>query len=84
MRTPLEILNDLRHTTEWSKPNMKYDETMRLIDELEIVLSTPQQVEAPVIETPVVIESTVVESPVEKTEVVEETPKKKISKKKTE
>ena len=39
MRTTQEILADLRHTTEWSQPNIKYNEFITLINELEEVLS---------------------------------------------
>ena len=39
MRTTQQILADLRHTTEWSQPNIKYNETMALINELEAVLN---------------------------------------------
>jgi AAA15 family ATPase/GTPase len=38
MRTPLEIIADLKNTTYWSQPNIKYTETMNLLDELEASL----------------------------------------------
>jgi len=38
MRTAPQILADLRHTTEWSQPNVRYNEFITLIDELEAVL----------------------------------------------
>ena len=38
MRTAQQILADLRHTTEWSQPNVRYNEFIALIDELEAVL----------------------------------------------
>ena len=77
MRTPLEILNHLRHVTEWSRPNIKFDETMALISELEEVLSTTQIIESKeeiveIIEEPVV-EEPIIEEPV----ITEETPKKR-------
>lgn len=39
MRTAQQILADLRHTTEWSQPNVRYTEFIALIDELETVLA---------------------------------------------
>ena len=39
MRTAQQILADLRHTTEWSQPNVRYNEFITLIDELETVLA---------------------------------------------
>jgi len=39
MRTAQQILADLRHTTEWSQPNVRYNEFIALIDELEAVLT---------------------------------------------
>ena len=39
MRTAQQILADLRHTTEWSQPNVRYNEFITLIDELEAVLA---------------------------------------------
>jgi len=38
MRTIKEIISDLRKTTEWSKPNIKYKEFVSLINELETTL----------------------------------------------
>lgn len=38
MRTAQQILADLRHTTEWSQPNVRYNEFIVLIEELEAVL----------------------------------------------
>jgi hypothetical protein len=38
MRTIKEIISDLRKTTEWSKPNIKYKEFVSLISELETTL----------------------------------------------
>lgn len=72
MRTAQQILADLRHTTEWSQPNVRYNEFITLIDELETVLANvkttiekaekPAKVEA-VVET---VEETV-EAPKAKT-----------------
>ena len=39
MRTAQQILADLRHTTEWSQPNVRYNEFIVLINELEAVLT---------------------------------------------
>jgi hypothetical protein len=39
MRTAQQILADLRQTTEWSQPNVRYNEFITLIDELEAVLA---------------------------------------------
>ena len=47
MRTPQEIINELKHVTYWSQPNIKYAETMNLINELEVTL---YPVEEPVVE----------------------------------
>jgi hypothetical protein len=47
MRTPQEIINELKHVTYWSQPNIKYTETMNLINELEATL---YPVEEPVVE----------------------------------
>ena len=74
MRTAPQILADLRHTTEWSQPNVRYNEFITLIDELEAVLAnvktTIDKAEKP---TPV---ETVVEVVAEVVEVTE-TPKTK-------
>jgi hypothetical protein len=74
MRTAPQILADLRHTTEWSQPNVRYNEFITLIDELEAVLdgvkTTIDKAEKP---TPV---ETVVEVVAEVVEVTE-TPKAK-------
>jgi len=39
MRIPIEIIADLKHVTHWSQPNIKFGETMALINELETVLT---------------------------------------------
>jgi ppGpp synthetase/RelA/SpoT-type nucleotidyltranferase len=69
MRTAPQILADLRHTTEWSQPNVRYNEFITLIDELEAVLdgvkTTIDKAEKP---TPV---ETVVEVVAEVAEVTE-------------
>ena len=39
MREPLEIIADLKHVTHWSQPNIKFEETMHLLNELESALT---------------------------------------------
>jgi hypothetical protein len=56
MRTPLEIIAELKHVTYWSQPNIKYDETMKLLNELEATLNPIEEV---VVEEPIVEELTV-------------------------
>jgi hypothetical protein len=74
MRTAPQILADLRHTTEWSQPNVRYNEFITLIDELEAVLdgvkTTIDKAEKPTpVETVVEVDEVVAE--------VTETPKAK-------
>jgi hypothetical protein len=45
MRTAKEIIDQLRQTTEWSLPNIKYQETMDLINELDEVINSVSLVE---------------------------------------
>ena len=40
MRNTNEIIADLKHNVEWSQPNVKYNDLMNLIEELEQVLNT--------------------------------------------
>jgi len=54
MRTPQEIIHDLKNITYWSQPNMKYEEIMNLLSELEATFSPVEKVV--VVETPVVEE----------------------------
>ena len=71
MRTAQQILADLRHTTEWSQPNVRYNEFITLINELETVLANvkttiekaekPEKVET-VVEAPVEIVAEVTET----------------------
>ena len=42
MRTPLEIVTEIKHVTEWSRPNMAFEQTMTLLNELEAAISPPQ------------------------------------------
>jgi hypothetical protein len=69
MRTTQEILANLRHTTEWSQPNIKYNEFVTLINELEEALTPKTTTEKPVEKT--------VEAKVETVEETVETPKAK-------
>jgi hypothetical protein len=39
MRTPLEITSELKHVTYSSQPNIRFHETMALLNELEITLN---------------------------------------------
>ena len=69
MRTTQQILADLRHTTEWSQPNIKYNETMALINELEAVLNEVKTtIDKAAKPTPVEPVAEVVEEVVEVTE----------------
>jgi hypothetical protein len=49
MRTPLEIVTELKHVTEWSRPNMAFEQTMTLLNELEEAIS-PKQPEPTIVE----------------------------------
>jgi len=78
MREPLEIIANLKQVTYWSQPNIKFDETMQLLNELENAL-TPVEVEPivekPIVEEPIVeevIEEVVVEELITEEPVVEE------------
>ena len=78
MEKLLEIISQLRHVTEWSQPNMKFDETMALINELEkevnaLQASEPKEEIVEVPQEPITIEEVVTEEPV----VNEEAPKKR-------
>jgi len=52
MRTPQEIILEFRDVLYWSQPNMKHDEMLALINELEASL-TP--VEEPIVEAEQVV-----------------------------
>jgi len=69
MRTPQEIIASLKHATYWSQPNIKYTETMNLLNELEASLFPTEEVvvEEPTVE---VVEEVIIEEPT--VEVVEE------------
>ena len=43
MRTPLEIIGELKHVTYWSQPNIKFNETMALLNELETSLNPVEE-----------------------------------------
>lgn len=64
MRNIQEIITDLRSTLEWSQPNVRYNEFLSLINELELV-SSPKP--PPVKETTTVVEEPVTEEPKPKT-----------------
>jgi len=79
MRTPEEIIIDVKNILYWSQPILKYDEILNFINELEATLKTPIEVlpvveeviEEPIIgeilevtfSEPVLIEEVVVEEP---------------------
>ena len=48
MRTPLEIIAQLKHVTYWSQPNIAFTETMALINELETVLTVEEIIDNPI------------------------------------
>jgi hypothetical protein len=50
MRTPLEIISELKHVTYWSQPNLKFNETMALLNELETSLSPIEEIIEPTLE----------------------------------
>ena len=79
MRNPLEIVAELKNVTHWSQPNIKYNETMALLNELEAALNPTQPIEKTV-EKPVVEKTfeEVISDIVEEVfpEVTEETPTK--------
>jgi hypothetical protein len=71
MRTPQEIINELKHVTYWSQPNIKYTETMNLINELEATL---YPVEEPVVEESIIeVSIDVVEQPIVESLTIETT-----------
>jgi len=48
MKTPLEIISELKHVTNWSQPNIKFRETMDLLNELETLLTVKEIIENPI------------------------------------
>ena len=59
MRTQLEIIQELKHVTYWSQPNIKHDEMMSLLNELEATLNPTE----PVVEAiPEMIEEMIAEA----------------------
>jgi hypothetical protein len=69
MRTLEEIIAELKHVTYWSQPNIKYTETMNLLNELEATLNP---IKEPVVEEPIVEEVVTLEEPVIEETVIEE------------
>jgi len=79
MRTQLEIIQELKHVTYWSQPNIKHDEMMALLNELEATLNPteptveviPEMIEEMIAEAVEVAEEPVAEKlavvPVKKT-----------------
>jgi hypothetical protein len=83
MRTPQEIIAELKNVTYWSQPNIKFNDTMALLNELEATLNPVE--EEPIIEEPIVEEEPTVEEPTVEEPTVEENPvaKKPTAKKTT-
>jgi hypothetical protein len=66
MRTPQEIISEFRNVLYWSQPNLKHDEMLNLINELENTLFPSETViEEQIIET-------IINNPIEFTEPTEE------------
>jgi len=87
MRTPLEIIAEFRNVLYWSQPNMKHDEMLALINELEATLFPVEEImviEEPVIEEPIVevVEEVVIEETVTEEPTVEIAAPKKTTRKK--
>jgi len=63
MRTPLEIVTELKHVTEWSRPNMAFEQTMTLLNELEEAISPsqPKPVIAEIVEVVEVVRLVLIE-----------------------
>ena len=80
MRTPQEIIAELKHVTYWSQPNIKFNDTMALLNELEATLNPVEEepiIEEIIIEEPIVEEEpTVEEKPVIKKPAAKKTTKK--------
>jgi hypothetical protein len=77
MRNPQEIISEFRTVLHWSQPNLKHDDMLALLNELESTLFPTEEVvvEEPIVETvveEVVVEETVTEEPTVEV-VVEET-----------
>jgi len=53
MRTPQEIIAELKNVTYWSQPNIKFNDTMALLNELEATLNPVE--EEPIIDTEQVV-----------------------------
>jgi hypothetical protein len=66
MRTPQEIISEFKNVLYWSQPNMKYNEMLALINELENTLSPSEAV----IEEETIM--SIIENPIEFTEPTEE------------
>jgi hypothetical protein len=60
MRTPQQIISELKNSIHCSQPNIRFIELMSLANELEYVINTEAS-KNEIIETPVVVETPVVE-----------------------
>jgi len=85
MRTPLEIIAELKHVTYWSQPNLKFNETIALLNELETTLSPVEEIideiiaktVEEVVDPQIIIEEPVTEIPTVKKPVTKKTTPKK-------
>ncbi len=50
MRTPLEITSELKHVTYSSQPNIRFHQTLALLNELEASLTHVEEIIEPIIE----------------------------------
>ena len=48
MRTPLEIISELKTVLYWSQPNIKHDEMLSLVSELETTLTVEEIIDNPI------------------------------------
>jgi hypothetical protein len=87
MRNPQEIISEFRTVLHWSQPNLKHDDMLALLNELESTLFPTEEVvvEEPIVEEPivetvveeVVVEETVTEEPTVEVVVPKTTTRKK-------
>ena len=48
MRTSLEIISELKTVLYWSQPNIKHDEMLSLVSELETTLTVDEIIDNPI------------------------------------
>ena len=56
MRTPQEVISELKNITYWSQPNIKFAETMALLHELEAILNPTEEIVEEIIQSQLVEE----------------------------